>query len=222
MTRYLICLANSRKYSGRCVAGVELLPSQKRGQLYEVKSTHGRPAWIRPVSGNEFGQVDENLVEEINLLDIIKIEDLADSPKGFQSENVLFKPETIEVLETVPPVVRFLDKLTSPVEVSIFGNESNALSPEEIQQLDYSLVLIKPESWSCHHFTNIYGKKTRMKFSHNHTTYDLPITDLEFCETFENCPSIVDSYKDLYLAISLGKFFKGYYYKLVAGIIGCE
>jgi len=61
-----------------------------------------------------------------------------------------------------------------------------------------------------------------MKFSFNHTTYDLPITDINFCETFENCPSIVETYKYLYLAISLGKFFKGYYYKLVAGVIGCE
>jgi len=159
MERYLIVLANSRKYSGRCVAGVELLPIQKRGQRYEIKSTHGRPAWIRPIQGTKFGQVDEHLVEDINLLDVIKIEDLTYSQEGYQSENVLFKPETIEILESVPPMARFLDKLTSPVEFSLFGNDSSTVSPEEIQQLDYSLVLIRPESWSCHHFTNIFGKK---------------------------------------------------------------
>lgn len=221
MTRYLICLANSRKYSGRCVAGVELLPSQKRGQRYEVKSTNGRPAWIRPVSGKEFGQVDDHLVEDINLLDIIKIDDLAECPEGYQSENILFQPEAIEVVESVPPEPRFLDKLTSPIERDLFGNQTATISPEEIALLDYSLVLIKPESWSCHHHTNIYGKKTRMKFTHNQIDYDLPITDLNFCETFENCPSIGESFSSVYLAISLGKFFKGYYYKLVAGVIGC-
>jgi hypothetical protein len=222
MVRYLICLANSRKYSGRCVAGVELLLSNIRGQRYEVKHYNGYPAWIRPISGNEFGQVDEYLVEDINLLDIIKVEALKNCPEGYQSENVLFEPESIAVVESVSPEERLLDKLISPIDIPLFGNDSNALSPDEIKKLGYSLAFIKPEAWACHFFTNIYGKKVRMKFTHNKIDYDLPITDLDFCETFENCPTIVESYKRIYLAISLGKYFKGSYYKLVAGVIGCK
>jgi hypothetical protein len=201
---------------------VELLPSQVRGKRYEVKLTEGHPSWIRPVSGIKFGQIDESLVEDVRLLDIIKIDDITHCPDGFQTENVLFDPTKIEVVESIPSETRFLDKLITPVENSLFGNETNAVSPTEIIELKYSLTFIKPETWSCHEHTNIFGKKTRMKFMHNKIMYDLPITDENFCQTFEDCPTIVESFRNIYLAISLGKFFKGYYYKLVAGVIGCE
>jgi len=90
MKRYFICLANSKKYSGRCVAGIELLTRQGRGPRYDIKHIGKRPAWIRPISGDEFGQIDDDLVAHINLLDIVEIESLRDYPEGYQSENVLF------------------------------------------------------------------------------------------------------------------------------------
>ena len=55
----VVCLANSRKYPGRCVAG----------KLVEGAQVGG---WVRPVSGNEHGAI---LAENQNpkLLDIVSI-----------------------------------------------------------------------------------------------------------------------------------------------------
>ena len=42
----MVCLANSRKLNGRCVAGIELVGDRRIG-------------WIRPVSDREHGEVSE-------------------------------------------------------------------------------------------------------------------------------------------------------------------
>ncbi len=44
----IVCLANSRKYSGRCIAGKELLADGRPGR------------WIRPVSARENEEVSEH------------------------------------------------------------------------------------------------------------------------------------------------------------------
>ena len=46
ITKRLLCLANSRKLNGRCVAGIELSSNQRLG-------------WIRPVSAREHEEVSE-------------------------------------------------------------------------------------------------------------------------------------------------------------------
>src|SRR5688572_20697011 len=45
-TKRIVCLANSRKLSGRCVAGIEIVDSQLSG-------------WIRPVSVRQSHEVSE-------------------------------------------------------------------------------------------------------------------------------------------------------------------
>ena len=85
--RYLkriICLANSRKMSGRCVAGLELEGGQISG-------------WIRPVSSRPNGEIllyDQNLVDgSKDLLDILEIPMLEPCPDGCQTENHLIDGE---------------------------------------------------------------------------------------------------------------------------------
>ena len=48
MKAIFICLANSKKYGERCIAGIELTKGAN-GNLTVVKE-NGRPKWIRPVS----------------------------------------------------------------------------------------------------------------------------------------------------------------------------
>lgn len=76
----IVCLANSRKYSGRCVAGKE------------VKSDGSPGAWIRPVShrdSEELSIVDRRYKDESDpqILDIIDIPLKYAQPKNYQSEN---------------------------------------------------------------------------------------------------------------------------------------
>ena len=48
MDKLILCLANSYKHGGRCIAGIEV--SLQEGQLSINKSSYGIPIWIRPVS----------------------------------------------------------------------------------------------------------------------------------------------------------------------------
>ena len=84
-TKRIVCLANSRKLSGRCIAGPELVGD--------------RPvAWIRPVSDREHQEVSEYERQyedgsDPNLLDIVDIPLLEHHPTDFQQENWLLDPE---------------------------------------------------------------------------------------------------------------------------------
>lgn len=81
----ILCLANSRKLNGRCVAGKEY--------------AEGRPgAWIRPVSAREHEEVSEYERQypdgsDPRLLDIIDVPLLEARPKSYQQENWLPDPD---------------------------------------------------------------------------------------------------------------------------------
>ncbi len=45
MMKYFVCLANSRKYSERCIAGIELAFNNPG---YRILWMNGKPCWIRP------------------------------------------------------------------------------------------------------------------------------------------------------------------------------
>ncbi len=72
----IICLANSKKYGDRCIAGIELSTGK----------------WIRPVTNLEYGQVPKEMClidgEEPKLLDILEIP-LIDTCPGYEFENRL-------------------------------------------------------------------------------------------------------------------------------------
>ena len=83
--RRIVCLANSRKLHGRCVAGREWMGGRA-----------GR--WIRPVSDREHQEVSEYERQyedgsDPRVLDVIDIPVLEPRPASFQSENWLLDPE---------------------------------------------------------------------------------------------------------------------------------
>src|SRR5215469_11888402 len=77
----ILCLANSRKISGRCVAGKEIENEQIGG-------------WVRPVSGrpnaelSEYDRRYENGTDP-KILDIVRIPMIEPRPHAFQTENHL-------------------------------------------------------------------------------------------------------------------------------------
>jgi hypothetical protein len=83
--KQIICLANSRKRGGRCVAGKERLED-------------GRLSWVRPVSNRRDEEIAEREYKYADggcpgLLDVIDVPVIGPRPTGFQTENWLIRPK---------------------------------------------------------------------------------------------------------------------------------
>ena len=85
VVKRIVCLANSRKFSGRCVAGKEI--------------ADGRVAsWIRPVSarrGEEVSEYERQYQDgsDPRVMDVVDIPLLEFQPKHYQQENWLLDPK---------------------------------------------------------------------------------------------------------------------------------
>lgn len=214
MTIRFVCLANSIKEGGRCLAGIELNNNNE-----PIIGING-PKWIRPICKTQHGKIYTHWVTHIKLLDIVEIESTGIPVKpSYQSENIFFKDEQLHV------VGRFdrngLDKLIDN-RYYIFGNWGKALSTDEIVFLDHSLVLLHINEFHVTEKINPEDpgkKKIRLQFLYNETKYDFPVTDPVFSHLYTNNPAILNVIGSLYLCVSIGINFNGWYYKLIAGII---
>ena len=88
MEKLIICMANSYKNGGRCLAGIEIEKSAMGISI--VKNDDGLPNWIRPVKSNGDGGIPEILVRSFTILDILAVEVTDSVPTGAHSENVHF------------------------------------------------------------------------------------------------------------------------------------
>ena len=84
-TKRIVCLANSRKLSGRAIAGVEWDGERAGG-------------WCRPISDRERGDVSEYERQyddgsDPKLLDIIDVPVVRHQAEDYQTENWLLDPE---------------------------------------------------------------------------------------------------------------------------------
>ena len=225
MIRHFICLANSKKYGERCIAGIEIELDKAKG-TYRIIRNGQVPQWIRPVSDSEHGEVGEvaaDLVESISLNDIVELDIITEAPKGYQSENMLFNPKSIEIASKIKPSEKALDNLVREGCLNLFGNKGAAIHPDAIDSIGFSILLIKVgKPIAYRKETDYNGKKSiqlRMKFKFNGNDYDLAVTDLDFIKEFELNDSVLDSFSIFYLTISLGVIYNGWYHKLVAGVI---
>jgi hypothetical protein len=206
-----VCLANSFKEGGRCVAGIVLDDNNNL--------ENGIIRWIRPVANTTVhGEIPPHLVNNIKILDIVEV-DVINYPnsEGYQSENVLFVEVSMTVLGRYN---NSLDVLCSSNKL-IFGNRGKAISEEGIATLNHSLMFIKTSDFEV--YQRIYEDnprpQIRIKFTYNANQYDLPITDPVFLKNYQSNPNFLTAYNQINMTISVGVIHNGWYYKLVAGII---
>jgi len=209
-----VCLANSFKEGGRCLAGIELDNNNN------PKFENGRPKWVRPICNTIHGEVHTYLVAHVHLLDIVEI-NVTGYPleKSHQSENVLFRETSINVLGRFKP--HDIEKLCDKRNM-IFGSRGKALSEDAIGALPYSLMLVNVDQFEV--IEKMYDPKAeRMKlrliFSYKGSEYDLPITDPIFINNYQRNPQLTKDVANAYLCLSLAIAHNDLYYKLVPGII---
>jgi len=219
----IICLANSRKPSGRCVAGKE----------YENGLIGG---WVRPVSarpGQEISELDRRYENgsRAQLLDIVSIRLKEHRPKDHQQENHLIddgyywervRRADWKLVQTA--VDSHVQDLWTNGDSSYHG-VNDRVAEAAVSALDSSLALIRPESLRVRVLAEgaDFGnnkKIVRAFFDLHGSRYGIRVTDPEI-ET-EFCAQGEGTYKpgEAILCISLAEdAYRGHCYKLVAAII---
>ena len=212
MPTRLVCLANSFKEGGRCLAGVEL-DNQNNPVI-----VNGRPKWIRPICNTPHGEVPTHLVSHLNILHIIEINVTGNPNTDYQSENALFSENSIRNVGTFDR-----NKLNAFCEnpLTIFNNRGNAVAQDAIGNLTRSLILINTNNFEITERTYEDTKKrqTRLVFTHRANHYNFPITDPVFLHHYQANSDFIEDVNELFLCLSLGVVWQNWYYKLVAGII---
>ena len=213
----IVCLANSRKLSGRCVAGVELVDGEPVG-------------WVRPVSHRATHEVSETEREyrdgsDPRLLDIIDVPLLGPSPHGFQTENWLLDPHRYWERRGRAEWSTLGGMLCREMPLWIDGESSyngvNDRVPERAALgLTDSLRLVHVASATLRVMEGYQGRReVRAIFDHAGVAYALKVTDPEIEREAKSHETGDYSIAESALTISLGETFEGYAYKLVAAII---
>lgn len=218
MEKQIICMGNSYKNGGRCLAGIEIQNTASGVSI--VRNQYGLPNWIRPVMSNGDNGLPEYLVGSFAMLDILAVDVTDAVPTGAHCENVHFN--SIRKVGRLGQNSQNLNPLCDTWHSLIFGNRGKAVPNEVFENGSYSLMFIMPESPVITMQYDDYGhEKYRIQFSYNGTQYDFPLTDTRYINALrsrtKNCGQ--RNTGDLYLTLSLGVNHYDWHYKLVAGVI---
>lgn len=166
-----ICLANSRKLQGRCVAGIK---------------TDGS-GWIRPVTKTNDGSIPENRCrvasEDLDIFDVVEVEISKARSAPNQPENWVLKGTPWMLVEKLKPYDA-LEKISSFISVkpTLFGDQSDRIDFEalRLRPADSSLTLVRPSNVSWSITQNFRGRRqTRAYFKLGPYSYDLAVTDIK-------------------------------------------
>ena len=217
MDKYFICLANSYKRGGRCIAGIEVVINGD-GKWKLVRNDDGNPRWIRPIAKTTYGEIPNYVAEDIQMLSVVRLSNVVPCPEEAHTENVYcscIEQFDYDISQLPSSMNQFIDSRHQ----SIFHNRGRAVSAEMLRNISYSLMLIHPDKAGVYRDENREKSKNRMKFTYYGIEYDFPITDPAFLDEFKREPERYADIPNVYLAISLGLEFEGWHHKLVAGVI---
>lgn len=221
-TTRILCLANSRKHSGRCIAGKEIL-------------SDGYGSWIRPVSARPTGEISEEERSfqdgrDPRVLDIIDVPMLAAAPHLYQTENHIIDPDYYWSKTGQVSWDDLADLVDNPSTLWTNGNstyygQNDRVSLSVASQLTDSLALIQPQSLSILVQTEgaEFGnprRRVRAHFRYNGVQYTLAVTDPIASRAFLAKQDGSYPVENAYLCVSLGEAHTdGNCYKLVATLI---
>lgn len=218
----IVCLANSRKHSGRCIAGKEVLEK-------------GYGHWIRPVSARPSAEVSEEERRYENgqdprILDIIDVPMVAASPLLHQTENHIIDGEYYWVKKgelAWGELSRLVDKpetLWSNGDSTYYGL-NDRVKLETAGKMTESLVLVHPASLSIQVQTEgaEFGnpkRRVRASFAYRGTNHVIIVTDPVAERAFLAKSDGQYRLDEACLCVSLGEAHTdNYCYKLVASVI---
>ena len=209
-TKRLVCLANSRKLHGRCVAGREW-------------SAVGAGPWIRPISARTGGEVSEYERQyedgsDPRVLDVFDIPLLESRPSGFQTENWLLDPK--RYWEKVGRLTAFdLRPLLDPVAPlwidghSTYNGRNDKVPIAATGSVTGSLRLLHSDQ------LRLVVCRPGEAFGNNKRRVQLWVTDPDWERTYLMKLDGTYVIGECFLTISLGEAYGDACYKLIAAII---
>lgn len=218
MRKTILCLANSYKHGGRCVAGVCLDDG----------------VWIRLRGAAPDGSLDarESVLDdgsEPRLLNVIEVELHYALPSDAHPEDWQIAPVRWRLLQR-PATASQLQKILDAADkaTTILRGYRDRMPVEEIQTkpMQSSLVLVCPSEIYWWIRGEGDKRKNRALFRRHNVTYDLAVTDPRWLERLNLMPAGIYPHStfaepdcETWLTVSLSEAFHGWHYKLVAGVI---
>lgn len=221
--RRIICLANSYKNGGRCVAGIEIANGQ-----------YG--SWIRPVSNRPARAI--NIPEQTctdgtpcGPLDILDIDFGDPVPEGYQSENVFITPDVSWVkvgpapIDWLTPVLNADHGPLWPHTESTANGQNDKILAANLHLIGTSLSLVRPAVATIRVFQNYFkggGQlDVRVQFTWGGQDNDLKLTDPMKLAIYQEEGVGNYNVENPIICVSIGEVFpaRNEAYKLVAGLI---
>ena len=166
----IICLANSRKRSSRCIAGIR---------------TDGQ-GWLRPVGWTTDGGLTSNNYwlddnSEPQVLDVIRLNCARPHPKPYHSEDWILGPSAWHLVNR-PAAANQLDLLRNLLlsGPALFGDTHNKIPAAQFNKNSpaaSSLALIEPENLQWLVEGSRDKRRLLAQFSLRGAFYSLPLTD---------------------------------------------
>jgi len=224
-TKTIVCLANSRKPSGRCVAGREVTPT-------------GFGAWIRPVSARPTQEISEKERRyedgtDPRVLDIVAIEMSQPQPLRHQQENHVIDDRHHWVKRGVVSWLDLQKAVEDPAGPLWVNNDSsshgrNDRVPEgRLGTLNRSLYLVQPDALTL--IVTLEGgdfarprRRVRARFDLCGHSYCIVVTDPPIERQYLAKADGETMLEDAVLCVSLSEIFYGYAYKLAAAVINAQ
>ncbi len=221
LVKRIFCLANSRKISGRCVAGLEVADGQS-------------PIWIRPISDRLHQEISEEERRyqdgsDLRVLDVVDIPLIGHRPHSFQQENWLIDPQFYWVKRGRLNWVQLQRFREAPARLWVNGSSSysgsnNRVALTQAELLDQSLRFIHVDKIEIEVLQPgaVFGntkRRVEAEFQYAGEHYRLRVTDPVYEKRYFAQSNGRYRLGEAFLTVSLGEPFEGYAYKLVAAII---
>jgi hypothetical protein len=218
----IVCLANSRKLNGRCIAGLELLEN-------------GHGPWIRPVSAREHEEVSEYERQyedgsDPQVLDVIDIPLLEPRANRYQPENWLLDPEEYWARVERFPAADLDELVDKPGKLWLngghtFNGRNDQIPIDQAAAATSSIRLIRADRMQLKVFApgEAFGntkRRVQARFRWGGDEYWLWVTDPIVERAYLGRQDGDYEMGRHYLTVSVGEPYNGFCYKLVAAVIG--
>jgi len=217
MDAYFVCLANSLKRGGRCIAGVEVKIDDARNWTV-IRKADGSPKWIRPIDETtEFGEIRIDEAKFIPLLSVVRLKSIVPIPNQSHTEDVHYT--MMQVVGKVNASDEVLQQFVDNIHQVVFYGTDRAIDVPTYAAGNHSLMFVRADKADI--VADVREDKTRyrMLMGYHGVTYDLSVTDPYYIELLNEKQVNIGKQPDVYVTLSLGLVYEERHHKLIAAVI---